>query len=536
MPKKTNYLATGTEWDVSLIENAWPVIDKLGQKYGWKGYKPQFEIITYDQMLECYATVGMPCCYDHWSVGKRYTNDMDDYKKGLKGLAYEMIINTDPAICYLMENNSACMQLLVMAHAAVGHSHFFKHNYLFKEWTDATHILDYMVYAKRFIARCEEKYGNVVVENILDAAHSIQLFSIDKYQRRSKTIAEEKDRLIKRLQHQDEFFNAIFDDTQEYSAKTQKILTSLDKLDDNIMPGSRDTDENLLRIIAKNAAHLRPWMKEVLNIVSNIGQYFYPQYQDKVMNEGFASMAHYTLMNDMFDNGLISEGYILEFLDSHSGVTFQPAYNQKSKRGHSMYSGINPYALGFNVFMDIKRICQNPDDEDKRYFSEIAGKDWVETVNFVVENFKDETFIQQYLSPKIIRKMGLFVVAKSELQMDYSGDLYKDVLITGTEADKDYQTVKESLAKQYSLSERLPILDARIDRVHGVKHLAITHHMRHNGDHLHDSSLGNTLELIAMLWGGQMSFCSTKMNGKTIIQSTMTRLSGDERMIYKRRF
>lgn len=527
MSKHTKYLATGSEWDVSLIEKAWPIIDRMGKKYKWEGYNPQFEIITYDQMLEAYSTVGMPCCYDHWSYGRQYEHDKDQYKKGLKGLAYEMIINTDPAITYLMENNSACMQLLVMAHAAVGHNHFFKHNYLFKDWTDAKHILDYLTYAKRFIRKCEEKYGETVVENILDAAHSIKMFGIDKYQRRSTTIQKEKDKLLKRLEHQEKYFDLLFDDINTYNKTAQKTIKKLDLLDDNIMPDQDKQDENLLYFIATKAEHLRPWMREILKIVSNIAQYFYPQYQDKVMNEGFASFVHYTLMYDLYEAGLISDGYMLEFFDSHSGVTFQPSYKSK------YYSGVNPYALGFNIFKDIERICKNPDSEDKKLFPDIAGSDWNETVNYVVQNYKDETFVLQFLSPKVIKKMGLFAYHADEINYNrFFGYYQRTTTITATEADEDYKHVKQALSRQYSLSEMIPTLEAHVEKTQISRRLILTHKMRHSADTLEDINLRQTLDLLSLLWGDTVGFRQTH-NG------TRTRdllVSGKPDDIYTRRF
>ncbi len=90
------------------------------------------------------------------------------------GLAYEVVINSSPCISYLMEENSATMQALVIAHAAFGHNHFFKNNRLFREWTDAAGILDYLEFARGYIARCEERHGMRAVERILDAAHALQ--------------------------------------------------------------------------------------------------------------------------------------------------------------------------------------------------------------------------------------------------------------------------------------------------------------------------------------------------------------------------
>src|SRR3546814_6174007 len=89
-----------------------------------------------------------PLFYKHWSFGKQFVHNELLYRKGMRGLAYELVINSDPCISYIMEENSAVMQTLVIAHAAFGHNHFFKNNYLFKQWTDAEGILDYLEFAK----------------------------------------------------------------------------------------------------------------------------------------------------------------------------------------------------------------------------------------------------------------------------------------------------------------------------------------------------------------------------------------------------
>ena len=111
-------------------------------------YPNQIEVITAEQMLDAYSSVGMPLFYKHWSFGKHFAYQEASYRKGLMGLAYEIVINSSPCISYLMEENTATMQTLVIAHAAFGHNHFFKNNYLFKQWTDADGILDYLEFAK----------------------------------------------------------------------------------------------------------------------------------------------------------------------------------------------------------------------------------------------------------------------------------------------------------------------------------------------------------------------------------------------------
>ena len=149
-------------------------------------YPNQIEVITAEQMLDAYSSVGMPLFYKHWSFGKHFAHQEAFYRKGLMGLAYEIVINSSPCISYLMEENTATMQTLVIAHAAFGHNHFFKNNYLFKQWTDADGILDYLDFAKGYVAQCEERHGRLAVEQTLDAAHALMSHGIDRYPGKKK--------------------------------------------------------------------------------------------------------------------------------------------------------------------------------------------------------------------------------------------------------------------------------------------------------------------------------------------------------------
>ena len=95
-------------------------------------------------MLDAYASMGMPLFYKHWSFGKHFAHHETLYRKGLRASPTRSSSIPSPCISYLMEENTATMQTLVIAHAAFGHNHFFKNNYLFKQWTDAEGILDYL--------------------------------------------------------------------------------------------------------------------------------------------------------------------------------------------------------------------------------------------------------------------------------------------------------------------------------------------------------------------------------------------------------
>ncbi|MBK3018709.1 hypothetical protein FKK32_29725, partial [Klebsiella pneumoniae] len=128
-----------------------------------------------------------------WSYGKEFIATERNYKRGQMGLAYEIVINSDPCIAYLMEENTLAMQALVIAHACYGHNSFFKNNYLFRMWTDASSIIDYLVYAKNYVADCEQRHGLDAVEATLDSCHALMNHGVDRYRRPAKlSLAQEQ--------------------------------------------------------------------------------------------------------------------------------------------------------------------------------------------------------------------------------------------------------------------------------------------------------------------------------------------------------
>jgi stage V sporulation protein R len=60
----------GAEWSFENINKGWEIIQEIGKKYDWKGYPTQFEVLNSEQMLDMYASNGMPTFYSHWSFGK----------------------------------------------------------------------------------------------------------------------------------------------------------------------------------------------------------------------------------------------------------------------------------------------------------------------------------------------------------------------------------------------------------------------------------------------------------------------------------
>jgi spore cortex formation protein SpoVR/YcgB (stage V sporulation) len=174
------------DWTFDLLGQYQQEIARVADFYRLDTYTNQIEVIKAEQMMDAYASVGMPIGYSHWTFGKKFIQTEQNYKRGQMGLAYEIVINSSPCISYLMEENTLTMQALVMAHACYGHNSFFKGNYLFKAWTDASSIIDYLLFAKNYIAQCEQKYGISEVESTLDACHALMSHGVDRYKRPQK--------------------------------------------------------------------------------------------------------------------------------------------------------------------------------------------------------------------------------------------------------------------------------------------------------------------------------------------------------------
>ena len=483
-------LASPSDWTFELIDDYHDVIRDTARRFGLDTYPNQLEVITAEQMMDAYASVGMPVTYRHWSYGKEFISTEKNYKRGHMGLAYEIVINANPCISYLMEENTMAMQALVIAHAAYGHNSFFKGNYLFRMWTDASSIIDYLVYARNYVAECEERHGQQVVEEFLDSCHALQNHGVDRYRRPSrKSLAQELAERKDREAYAQRQVNDLWRTLPKRAEKADEPLEA------RRFP--EEPQENLLYFIEKNAPLLEPWQREILRIVRKVAQYFYPQRQTQVMNEGWATFWHHRLLNQMYDDGYLSDGLMIEWLKSHTNVVYQPSVGDRN------YAGLNPYALGFAMFTDIKRICEHPTDEDREWFPAIAGADWVPTLDAAMRNFKDESFIGQYLSPKLMRDFRLFAIHDDEQQSELEVSAIHD--------DAGYRRVREALSQQYDLGAREPNIQVWNVNLRGDRSLSLRH-FQHNNRPLDDSAQ-EVLRHVARLWGFGVQLESTNAKG-----------------------
>lgn len=490
-------LFDGAEWDYGLVDRSFEAIRKIAiDEMGLDVYPTQIEVITSEQMLDAYSSVGMPLMYNHWSFGKSFLRDEASYRKGYSGLAYEIVINSNPCICYIMEENSMTMQTLVMAHAAFGHNHFFKNNHLFKQWTDANAILDYLQFAKNYIAKCEERYGQKEVERILDSAHALRDQGVDKFTRRQKLdVAALRQRDLEREEYEQSQYSTLWRTLPETKTKDTQAL---DLIESDLAQKLGLPESNLLYFLEKHSPPLDNWQREILRIVRSVAQYFYPQRQTKLMNEGCACFVHYHIMNRLYDTGQITEGAMLEFIDFHTRVVAQPDFDSPG------FSGINPYALGFAMMKDIERICENPTDEDREWFSDIAGNNRaIDTLKEAWENFRDESFILQYLSPHLMREFRLFNLTDDTSKPHFT--------VNSIHNNRGYKAVRSALAAQYSVANLdLDIQVSKVD-LHGNRSMVLTHYMT-NGMTLEEKQVDLVLAHIRRLWGYDVTLNSVDPN------------------------
>ena len=338
------------EWDDKIC-----VIAK--EKYNLDWFPVEYEILNYREMIGAMAYTGLPTHYRHWSFGKSFERTITRYNLGMEGLPYEMIINSNPSIAYLMMENPMSTHLLTMAHC-IGHSDFFKNNRMFKH-TDPDNIISrFKAAGKRVQSYIEDpNIGIDKVEKILDACHAIQ-YQIPRTPG------------ITRL--------------TEHEAKLDLHKKTRGKID--ISAGLVQKDYNLLGFIRNNARNMEDWQKDLMEMVERRSRYFVPKGQTKIMNEGWAVLIHEKIMYDLE----LPDQYHLAFLKTHNQVV------------RPIVGKVNPYHLGYTIFKKI----------EKEYgFDECL---------LVRETHDDESFIRKYLDEDLCRELNLFNYSRDNSSGNYS--------------------------------------------------------------------------------------------------------------------
>ena len=355
-----NFFDELTKWDDRLC--------KMAADHGLDWFPLAYETCDYYEMIGAMAYHGMPSHYSHWSFGKSFERNHTMYGMGMQGLPYEMIINSNPSLAYLMEENPMYLQVLIMAHC-IGHSDFFKNNITFKH-THPENIILRMRNAKRYIDKLIEdpSIGIEKVEHILDSAHAL---SMNVPQRFTPYVSqkEQKKQMVLDIK------SGIYDNSV-YVPDPEKTPVS--------------NERNILAFLADCSPDLEDWQRELLLIVEEEAHYFMPQIRTKIMNEGWASYWHYRLMHELE----LPSSMHIPFLKTHNEVV----------RPHP--GSINPYHLGFHMFRKI----------EERF--------GLEECFIARESLNDESFIRQYLTQEDCEELELFnfSLRKNEYVVDDVSD------------------------------------------------------------------------------------------------------------------
>jgi len=460
------------------------------EELGLDMYPNQLVIVNNQAMLDAYTSVALPVMYNHWSFGKLQVTQEKQFRAGQMGLAYEIVINSNPSFCYLKSDNPLFMQALVINHAACGHNHFFKNNYLFKKWTNAETILPFLNFAKKFVATCESIHGEETVERFLDSCHALQAQGVFYYERPEKANPKEELKHLQKLMednqnsHDPLWANTVPNyDTDREAVIEETRLSGVDRINN-----TSEGEENLLYFFEKSSPFLPQWKRELIRIVRVIAQYFYPQGLTQVNNEGFATAVHNYLTERMFEKDIIDHTSMERFIKSNGGVILQPSYKSE------YYSGFNPYYLGYNIFCEIRRVCEEPTDEDKKWFKHRTwfkeGHDWKYVWKYAAEEHSSAEFIMQFLTPALIRKMKAFEV-KIDTEQPY-------VEVTATHNESYYRQIKKTLANSYLRENSSPQIQIVNVNAKG-DHTVTLHHKIVDGVWLRQESAVKVLKHASVL-------------------------------------
>jgi stage V sporulation protein R len=473
-------------------------IEGYARGYGLDFYETIFEVVDGDDLNEIAAYGGFPTRYPHWSFGMAYEELKKGYDYGLSKI-YEMVINNDPCYAYLMRGNHIVDQKLVMAHV-YGHCDFFKNNAYFAH--TSRKMMDDMANHGARVLRYAEKYGEDEVEGFLDRCMSIEDLidihlpgikrrdEVSRYEFKEETEEEPKLTRFKSKDYMDDYINPRdVLKAEEEEQRKQKVEAAKN------FPG-RPAKDVLLFLI--EYAPLKPWQRDMLEIVRDEAYYFAPQAQTKIMNEGWASYWHSTIMTQK----ALSASELMDYADHHSGT--MATYGAR----------LNPYKLGIELFRNIEhrwntgkfgKEYDDCDDLEKRraWDKQLGlGRQKIFEVRRV---HNDITFIDTYLTPDFCYEHKMFAYAFQDQAGQYVIE------------SREFEKIKQRLL--FSLTNfGKPWIYVVDGNYRNRGELLLKH--EHNGIDLRQDWANEVLSNIQFIW-------SRPVHVETIVEGKPTLLSFD---------
>lgn len=449
-------------------------IEAVAGEFGLSFFPVVFEIVDYRQINSLAAFGGFPTRYPHWRFGMEYGQLSKSYEYGLHKI-YEMVINNNPTYAYLLEGNAMIDQKMVMAHV-YGHADFFKNNVYFAHTNRK--MVDAMANHATRIRRYQEKYGVETVERFLDACLSIEeLIDPGAVFRTSRPPEPQEDPLpevsVPRLPPGKAYLDNYVNPPDYLDRQRQRLEEA--RAEARRFPPAPVRD--VLGFILRHAP-LDNWERDVLNIVREESYYFLPQRQTKVMNEGWASYWHSTMMT----RRILSDSELIDYADRHSGtVATSPGR-------------LNPYKLGLELLRDIERRWNRGqfgpewdacDDmaARSRWDRKLGGGR--EKIFEVRKLHCDSTFLDEFLTPEFCAQQQLFTTEPHKKT--------GEPLISG----RDFNDIKQALLFQFTNGGR-PVIEL-VDANYGNRGELLLGH-RHVGVNLRLDWAIEVLEAMTHVW------------------------------------
>lgn len=481
------------DWD-SRIRSA-------AEGFGLDCYPQEFEICDHNQMLGYMTYSGLPSHYQHWSFGKAYEQLKTKYDYGVSGLPYEMVINTNPSLAYLMRDNSLLVQLMTIAHV-YGHNDFFKNNFTFKTTCPETVLGTFKVHATRIRDYIENPGISLdKVEAALDAAHAVS------FQRR-RNLSVPK---ATRMQQQEKLRDQLLEKQKQREDRSDSKQDEADEQNyrDAIAKVPIEPDEDLLLFIRDNNRHLESWEKDILTIVDEEAGYFIPQIDTKIMNEGWASYWHKRILESLD----LPQAMRMEFIVRHAQV-LQP-----------IVGGLNPYTIGFKIWDSLRIWFDGSIDpgllrEDERDFFErmkldfedretvpvgTGSKTGSEAIFRIREVDRDTSFLRQFLTPVLMQELNL---VQHELKNRDGSEMR---VVTSVSDQDNWKQIKAVLIRSVGMGS-FPVIKVEDANHQNNRTLLLEH--QHDGRDLELESAKKTLEYVHELWDNPVTLV-TQINGES---------------------
>ncbi len=458
------------------MEQVWEV----AHSFGLDPFATHFEIVPASMVYE-FGAYGIPGRFSHWTHGKAYFHMKTMYDYGLSKI-YELVINANPSQAFLLDTNDALENTMIMAHV-LGHTDFFKNN-LYFTGTNRQMTESVTVHADR-IARYEFEHGQLAVERFLDAALSLKEF-----------VAHDPDNAPARAEDPGSQAPSgqpatVYDDVLSMGEPRAEEAPP-----DRAQRVPQRPEHDLLYFLIRHARDLEDWQRDVLAIVREEMLYFLPQMRTKIINEGWASLWHYRIMEALE----LPAAEYAAFSRLHSGVV-SPGGKMR----------INPYYIGFKVLEDIERRWDKPTTEEQETLGRVPGQGRAKLFE-ARETESDQTLLRKYLTEDLVHELDLYT--------------YKLVDDEWQVADTDWRVVRDTLVASLD-NFGLPVIVIEDGDYRNNRELYLTH--RYEGVELDIRYAEKTLQHLYLIWNRSVHLetmidgrkvrltCDGRRNSKTVI-------------------